>query len=486
VQNLPVPLDRRVWLECQALVAAGYRVSVICPAGPGDPAYAEIDGVRIWKYRPPPEAESLLGYLYEFAYCWLHTAGLARRVWRSEPFDALQACNPPDTYWALARLYRRRGVRFVYDQHDLNPEVFRSRFGEPGGLAGRAQYWALLWLEQRTYRSTDHVIATNESYRQVALSRGRRRAEDVTVVRSGPDTSLMRPVRGRSEFRRGRRHLGVYLGIMGPQDGVDIVLRALDVLVHRMGREDLHVALLGFGDCYDDLVELAHALGLDDYVTFTGRADRRLVTEYLSTADIGLSPDPQSPLNDMSTMNKTMEYMSFALPVVAFDLAETRVSAGEAAVYVESTGDPADDVERYAKAVAELLDDPERKAAMALAARRRAVAELDWVPQRRRYVGVFDRLLGAPPRPPEPPGWPEVDRRRTYVDPSVLRDEWGNPMVDLRNPSRLDRFVRDRGIPPAGDPDTSGQVTELSAPAGAAPAGATSGLDAGDRNPDSG
>ena len=341
---------------------------MICPAGPGDPPYAEIDEVRIWKYRPAPDAGGLLGYLYEFVYSWLRTAWLAWRVWRSEPFDALQACNPPDTYWALARFYRRRGVRFVYDQHDLNPEVFRSRFGEPGGLAGRAQYRALLWLERRTYRGADHVIATNESYRQVALSRGGRRPEDVTVVRSGPDTSRMRPVRGRTGLRRGRRYLVVYLGIMGPQDGVDIVLRALDVLVHRMGRHDVHAALLGFGDCYDELVDLAQALNLDDHVTFTGRADRRMVAEYLSTADVGLSPDPKSPLNDVSTMNKTMEYMSFALPVVAFDLAETRVSAGEAAVYVDSTPDPADDVERYAKAVAELLDDSDRRAAMALAA----------------------------------------------------------------------------------------------------------------------
>jgi len=465
VQNLPVPLDRRVWLECQALVEAGYRVSVICPAGPGDPPYAEIGEVRIWKYSPAPEAAGPLGYLYEFAYSWLRTAWLARRVWRREPFDVLQACNPPDTYWALARLYRRRGVRFVYDQHDLNPEVFRSRFGEPSGLAGRAQYRALLWLERRTYRAADHVISTNESYRQVALRRGGRRPDGVTVVRSGPDTSRMRPVLGRAELRGRRRYLAVYLGIMGPQDGVDIVLRALDVLVHRMGRHDVHVALLGFGDCYGELVDLAHALNLDDHVTFTGRADRRMVAEYLSTADIGLSPDPKNPLNDVSTMNKTMEYMSFALPVVAFDLAETRVSAGAAAAYVESTEDSADDVERYAKAIVELLDDSDRRAAMALVARQRAVADLDWAPQRRRYIEVFDRLLGAPPRAPESPGWPEADRRRRHTDPTTLQDEWGHPMVDLRDSPGLDRFVRDRGIGSAG----GGQSPD--APAGTPPAG---------------
>jgi glycosyltransferase involved in cell wall biosynthesis len=446
VQNLPVPLDRRVWLECRALVAAGYRVSVICPAGPGDPPHAEIDGVSIWKYRPAPQAGGPLGYLVEFAYCWLRTAWLASRVWRREPFDVMQACNPPDTYWALALRYRRRGVRFVYDQHDLNPEVFRSRFGEPAGLAGRAQYRALLWLERRTYRAAHHVISTNESYRRVALTRGGRQPAEVTVVRSGPDTSRMRPVLGKPDLRRGQRQLAVYLGIMGPQDGVDIVLRAVDVLVHRMGRSDLAVALLGFGDCYDELVDLAHALDLDDHVTFTGRADRRMIAEYLSTADIGLSPDPMSPLNDVSTMNKTMEYMSFALPVVAFDLAETRVSAADAAIYVPCTGDPADDVERYAKAVAELLDDPDRRAEMSVAARRRAVEVLDWEPQRRRYVEVFDRLLGLPAADPEAQG-PRTDRRRGTGDRAALRDEWGNVLVDLREPSgELERFVRDRGI----------------------------------------
>lgn len=436
VQNLPVPLDRRVWLECRALVEAGYRVSVICPKGPGDPAYAELDGVRLFKYEPAPAASGLVGYLWEFGYSWLRTAGLAVKAWRRDRFDALQACNPPDTYWALARLFRPRGVRFVYDQHDLNPEVFRSRFGEPAGAAAKAQYAALLWLERMTYRTADHVVSTNESYKRIALTRGRRRAEDVTVVRSGPDTSRMRPVRGRSELRRGARHLAVYLGIMGPQDGVDLVLRALDELVHRQGRTDLHVALLGFGDCLDELKALATELRLDDHVTFTGRADPRVIAEYLSSADVGLSPDPRSPLNDVSTMNKTMEYMSYALPVVTFDLVETRVSAGDAAVYVPFTEDPAVDVPAYAAAVAALLDDPDERVARGVAGRHRAAAELDWAPQRARYVEVFDRLLGvtrdAPALAPAPP-----------TDRTV--DEWGNELVPLDDPTALAAYVRDRG-----------------------------------------
>ena len=441
VQNLPVPMDRRVWLECRALVAAGYRVSVICPRGPGDPDYAEIDGVRLHKYDPAPPASGLLGYLWEFTYSWLRTARLARRIWKRDPFDVLQACNPPDTYWALARLYRRRRVRFVYDQHDLNPEVFRSRFGEPRGAAAVLQYRTLLWLERQTYRAADHVIATNESYRDVAMTRGCRRAQDVTVVRSGPDTTRMRPVRGLPELRRGRPHLAVYLGIMGPQDGVDLVLRMLHVLVHQMGRDDLHVALLGFGDCLDGLVEEAASLGLGDRVTFTGRADARTIAEYLSTADVGIGPDPKSPLNDVSTMNKTMEYMSYAVPVVTFDLHETRVSAGDAAAYVPFSGDRVMDEQRFAATVSELLDAPGQRATMAVAGRRRAVSQLDWLPQRRAYVGVFDRLLrverGAGPAPQDRPS----------SDQGTTTDEWGHELIDVEDPVQLRAFGRDRGIP---------------------------------------
>ena len=444
VQNLPVPLDRRVWLECQALVAAGYRVSVICPKGPDDPAFEEIDRVRIHKYRPAPPARGLAGYLWEFSYCWLRTAWLAGRIWRREPFDALQACNPPDTYWALALLHRpplcrHHTAKFVYDQHDLNPEVFRSRFGEPTGLVQRAQLRFLYWLEWCTYRVADHVIATNHSYRTIAINRGRCRPDGVSVVRSGPDTRRMRPVDGLPVLRRGRSHLLVYLGVMGPQDGVDVALRALQVLVAAHGRTDVHLALLGFGDCYQDLVRLARELGLEEYVTFTGRADARMITEYLSTADIGLAPDPLNPLNDVSTMNKTMEYMSFALPVVTFDLVEARVSAGDAAAYVDPIGTLDECVHRFAEAITELIDDPERRVGMALAARRRAESVLDWQPQRRAYVAVYDRLLDFASTPfpsPEP-------------DPADGTDEWGHRMINLADPEEFRTFARQRSRPHA-------------------------------------
>jgi glycosyltransferase involved in cell wall biosynthesis len=417
VQNLPVPLDRRVWLECKALTAAGYQVTVICPQGPGDPTRQLIDGVAIYKYRPAPEAQGLLGFVVEFVYSWLRTAALSVRAYRERGFDVIQACNPPDTYWALAALWRLAGVRFVFDHHDLNPELFLSRFGVPRGLGARLQLGGLRWLERRTFRTADRVISTNESYRRVAIERGGVPPEHVTVVRSGPDTRVMRPVSGTEGLARGG-HLLVYLGIMGPQDDVDVVLRVVDELVHARGRTDVRAALLGFGDCLADLRRQSTELGLDDVVEFTGRVGRGPITDYLSAASIGLSPDRRTPLNDASTMNKTMEYMAFGLPSVTFDLRETRTSAADCALYVADG-----DIAAFADAVERLLDDVELRTEMSVRARARVVAELDWQPQARAYVGRYDELTGrSSGEGPfvEPTAGPELGGDRQVVPDDAL------------------------------------------------------------------
>ncbi|MEU0315210.1 glycosyltransferase family 4 protein [Nocardioides sp. NPDC006273] len=425
VQNLPVPLDRRVWLECQALVARGYEVSVICPKGPGDPGRQQLGGVRIYKYRPAPQASGVLGYLLEFVYCWIRTALLANRVWQDRPFSVMQACNPPDTYWLLARIWKRRGVRFVFDQHDLNPELFLSRFGSPTSLSGRAQLAALRWLEKQTYATADRVISTNESYRKVAITRGGMDPRDVTVVRSGPDTSVMRPMRPMrphapaSENTAGARHTLVYLGIMGPQDGVDTVLEVMAELVHRRGRSDVDAVLMGFGDCLEELERRCTELRLDDVVTFTGRAGPALIAQHLSAATVGLCPDLKTPLNDVSTMNKTMEYMAYALPSVSFDLVETRVSAEDAALFV-----PSGDVAAFTDAVESLLDDPELRVELALRARERAAKVLDWAPQSAAYVQVYDSMC---------------------ADADVAVAVEGFEYVDLDDPDALRQFVLARG-----------------------------------------
>lgn len=396
IQNLWIPLDRRVWQECCALRDAGYEVSVICPRGPGMKRFQILEGVRTRTYLPPPAARGIVGYAVEFVWCWVATAWLTVRAWHAEGFSAIQACNPPDTFFALAWFFKRFArVPFVYDQHDLCPELFDSRFvtGERRSWVHRALRVVLVVLERATYRVADHVIATNASYRSVALRRGRRAPETVTIVRSGPDPATMRAVPARAELRHGAAHLLAYLGVMGPQDGVDRLIRALDVLVHQLGRTDVHLTLMGKGDCLEELRAMSVDLGIDAFVDFTGRASNALVAEVCSTASIGCSPDPPSPLNDVSTMNKTMEYMAFGLPVVAFDLRETRVSAGDAAVYVEG-----DDVVAYARAIAELLDDAPRRTAMASEARRRVETVLAWPTQARAYLEVYEPLLGPAPQ----------------------------------------------------------------------------------------
>jgi glycosyltransferase involved in cell wall biosynthesis len=388
VQNLPVPFDRRVWLECRALIEAGYDVSVICPKGPGDPDEEVLEGVSLDKYEPFRTNGRMLDFVAEYAYSLAMTFRLSRRVWRRGPFEIIQACNPPDIFWMLALVYRARGTRFIFDHHDLCPELYESRF--PG--RARSVYWGLRFLEWCTFRTADHVIATNQSYRAVALGRGRKSRAEVTVVRTGPDPDVLRPHLRLAGLRRGRRYLAAYLGVMGPQDGVDIVLRAAHRIVHELGRDDISFTLIGSGDCYDELRALCEELDLDDYVEFTGRAPDDVVSAVLSTADIALSPDPKNPLNDVSTMNKTMEYMAFELPVVAFDLVETRASAESAAVYVEPN-----DVDRYADAIVELLEDPVRREQMGTFGRARILNELAWNHQRDAYVGVYDELVAQPP-----------------------------------------------------------------------------------------
>jgi glycosyltransferase involved in cell wall biosynthesis len=416
VQNLPVPLDRRVWMECLALVRAGVEVSVICPKGPADPWRQHLEGVWIYKYPPPPPAEGLLGYAVEFGYCWIVTALLSVVVAVQRGFDAIQACNPPDTYWALALLWRPFGKRFVYDQHDLNPEVFISRFGQPSGLSGRLQLRILYWLEAMTYRTADRVISTNESYRNVALTRGGRAPEAVTVVRSGPDTAVMRPIDPDPGLRDGRGYLAVYLGIMGPQDGVDLALRAFATVVHEFGRSDCHFALLGFGDCLEDLRALSVELDLEKYVTFTGRVGPAEIAEYLSSADLGICPDPKTALNDVSTMNKTLEYMAYCLPVLSFDLAETRVSAGETAVYV-----PSGDLNAFAAAWSAILDDPEDRIRRGTYGRERVVSQFDWRGQAKAYIGVWRDVLG--------------------LDATDVADDESGPALALRTDARGRRYV---------------------------------------------
>ncbi|WP_432929080.1 glycosyltransferase family 4 protein [Microbispora sp. CA-135349] len=380
VENLSVPFDRRVWQESLALRDAGWEVHVICPRGArrDTEPYAEIGGIRIHRYPLRAATGGPAGYLREYGSALWHTYRLARRI---GPVDVIHACNPPDLFFLMTKLPGSRGARFVFDQHDLVPELYLSRFRRGEDFL----YRLVCRLERATYRAADIVIATNESYREVALTRGGKRPEEVFVVRSAPAVERFHEVPPRPELKKGKPHLLCYLGVMGPQDGVDYALRALAKLRDEQNRTDWHAAFVGAGDAFDDMVRLSRDLGLADFVDFTGRIPDEDLLHYLSTADVCLSPDPLNPLNDVSTMNKVMEYMAMARPIVSFDLREAKVSAGKAALYA-----PPNDESEFAKLVALLLDDPEERRRMGELGRARVAGPLSWENSKQSLIAAYE------------------------------------------------------------------------------------------------
>src|SRR5262245_52125266 len=301
-ENLTLPFDRRVWMELNALREAGHEVSAICPMGEGGrEPYEVLNGIHVWRYPAPPATSGFLSYVWEFLYCWLQTARLTLTVFARRGFDVLHTANPPDTFWAIALPFKAAGVKFVFDHHDLCPELYLSRFGER--RAGSLPHRMLQWLERMQFACADLVISTNESYRQVALTRGRKRPDQVRVVRSGPSHRRFATVRAPDPaLKRGRPYLVAYLGVMAPQDGVDHLVRAAQVLSRR--RSDVSFTFVGAGDSFEEVRGLASSLGLNGLCEFTGRIPDADVERVLATADVCVSPDPKNPLNDVSTMNK--------------------------------------------------------------------------------------------------------------------------------------------------------------------------------------
>jgi glycosyltransferase involved in cell wall biosynthesis len=370
VEDLPVPFDRRVWSEAKTLRDAGWHVSVISPKGDGARRWHEhVDGIEVFRYPLPTTAAGLLHHAAEYGVAipaMLILALLARTRGR---VDVIHACNPPDFLFPIGWLFRRLGSAFIFDQHDLAPEVYVAQRGRSGGLVHRF----LLWCERMTYGLADVVIASNRTYRRFAIERGRAAPDQVFVVRSSPDPGRIHRVEPDQSVKGGRPNLVVYLGTMGPQDGVDLFVRAArQVLDARPGQ--VRFIAMGGGNQVDDLRELARGLGLDEAdLVFTGRIPDAEVRGILSTADVAVSPDPANGFNEFCTMNKTLEYMAVGVPVVAFDLEETRVSAGEAALYA-----PPNEPAGLAERIGQLLDDPVQRERMGALGRERIAGELSW------------------------------------------------------------------------------------------------------------
>lgn len=385
VENLPSPFDRRIWQEATTLQQAGYTVSIICPTGPGcEKRFEVIDDIAIYRHPLPLEAEGALGYALEYGSALFWEFRLAWRVWRERGFDAIHAANPPDLIFLVAgffKLFMRK--KFLFDHHDINPELYEAKFNR------RDLFWRLmLLLERCSFAVADVSIATNQSYRKIALERGRMREDRVFLVRSGPKLERLKQVPPVPELRRGRRFLVGYVGVMGRQEGIDLLLEAVAHIVHRIGRTDVQFGLVGGGTSLAAMQELASALGVAEYVTFTGRVDDARMLEVLNTADVCVNPDVANEMNDKSTMNKIMEYMTLGKPIVQFDLAEGRFSAQDASLYAR----PNDTVD-LAEKIVELLDDPDRRSAMGAFGRTRVTEELEWRYEAPKLLAAYDTLF---------------------------------------------------------------------------------------------
>ena len=385
VENLPVPLDRRVWLEATTLKSKGYEVSVICPTGRGwDKFHEEIEGIHIYRYPEPVEAHSgAVAYAKEYLHSLWHWFRLARKVRREHGFDVIHGCNPPDLVFLLAWLYRPFGVRYLFDHHDVCPELFEAKFDKKGLL-----YNVMLIWERITFATASVSIATNESFRAIALSRGKMKPEDVFVVRSAPRIEKFEIRPADPEMRKGAGTVLGYVGVIGQQEGMDLLVAAADHLIRAMGRSDVHFIIVGFGPEVPMVEADVARRGLDAHFTFTGALYGEDLLRALNSCDIGVSPDPKNAMNDISTMNKVMEYMTLEKPVVQFDLKEGRASAGEASVYA-AANDPKD----FAARIADLMDAPERRAEMGKVGRARVLDKLSWAHSVPHLLAAYDRIF---------------------------------------------------------------------------------------------
>lgn len=385
VENLPVPLDRRVWLEATSLTEAGYQVSVICPMGRGwTKAYEDIQGVHIYRYPEPVEAHSgAVAYAREYLHALWHMFRLARVVRRERGFDVIQGCNPPDLIFLLGLRYRLAGVRYLFDHHDVCPELFEAKFAKRGVL-----YQIMLIWERMTFAVADVSMATNESFRKIAIERGKMQPEDVFVIRSAPKVETFLPGPGNRDYRRGAKTVLGYVGVIGQQEGMDLLVLAAEHLIRKLDKRDVHFVIVGFGPTLEEVKADVKDRGLERYFTFTGALFGDDMLAALNAIDIGVSPDPKNAMNDISTMNKVMEYMTLEKPVVQFDLTEGRASAGGASLYARAN-DPQD----FAAKIAQIIDHPEEGRQMGEIGRRRVLENLSWQHSVPHLLAAYERLF---------------------------------------------------------------------------------------------
>lgn len=393
VENLTVPLDRRVWQEATTLRDAGYTVSVVCPrGGRHTESYELLDGIHIFRHPLPIEADGPIGYAIEYTSALFWEFLLAWRAYYKVGFNVIQACNPPDTIFLIAGLFKALlGIPFVFDHHDINPELYEAKFGKRGFF-----HRLLLKFERWTFRTADVSIATNETFKQIAIERGGMDPERVFIVRSIPDVSRFKRMEPRPDLKNGRQHLVGYVGIMGNQDGVDLLIQAIDTLVNGKGRRDVQCVIVGSGTALEGLKVLTSRLGLNDFITFTGFMSGEPLLRALSSFDIGVIPDPKNCYNDKISMNKHFEYMSLGIPFVSFDLIEGRKISGDTALYAADNS-----AVSLAGQMARLIDEPALRTTLAEAGQARARALMRWETERANLLAAYEMALGETARSPQ-------------------------------------------------------------------------------------
>jgi glycosyltransferase involved in cell wall biosynthesis len=384
VENLPSPFDRRVWQEATTLHDNGFTVSIICPTGKGfEKKFEIIDGIAIYRHNLPTEGSGALGYLVEYSAALFWEFWLAWKALRQRGFDVIHACNPPDDIFLVGgffKIFLRK--KFLFDHHDINPELYLAKFGKKDFL-----YKLMVFLERMTFRTADVSIATNESYKKIAIERGKMPANKVFVVRSGPSLERMKIQAPVPKLKHGREFLVGYVGVMGKQEGLQYLLQAAQYIVETLRRNDIQFGIVGGGTELDSLRREAKDMGLEEFVTFTGRVPDKEMLDMLNTADVCVNPDVYNEMNDKSTMNKIMEYMSLGKPIVQFDLTEGRFSAGEASLYAERN-----DFVSLANKIVDLIDDPEKRKTMGEFGRRRIEQELEWKYEAPKLLAAYDAL----------------------------------------------------------------------------------------------
>ena len=385
VENIPVPFDTRVWMEATSLQANGYDVSVLCPQGKGaERSYEVLEGVHIFRHPMPREGNSAFGYVYEYSSALFWELLYTLWIYFRRGFEVIQGCNPPDDIFLVALPFKLLGVKYIFDHHDASPELYLSKYEKKGAF-----YKIQVWLERMTYRFSDVVMATNSSYRDLAILRGGIPPEDVFIVRNGPDLQTFKAVPPKPALKYGKPYLVGYVGNMSDQEGLDILL---DVAQHikTLGRRDIHFTCVGGGPGLASLQKMVKDKNLEDTVNFTGRVPFQDLLDVLSTADICVNPDKPCEMNNISTMIKIMEYMALAKPIVQFDLKEGKFSAGEASLYSDTGNRVAD----FATNILSLIDRAEERKRMGEFGRRRVEQELAWKYSVPNLVAAYERAFG--------------------------------------------------------------------------------------------